>query len=193
MDNREVFVQELHAQPLGNADIIFLAAGDDLSRVPYVAELFRAGRAPFIVMVSADRRHEYGSTPAGELAERLIELGVPEQALIVQENALNTKEESTNVVRLMKTKGWNSALLVTSPHHQYRLFLTFLKTMRDEGLALVLINAPAPLSLTEETPYGRREDLLPQEFERVTAYQQKGDLASYAEGLEYLQNKEAHT
>ncbi len=193
MNAREVFIQELHTQSLGNADIIFLAAGDGVSRVPYVAELFQAGRAPLIVIVSADRRYEYGSTPAGELAKKLIELGVPEHALVIEESALNTKEESTSAVRLMKKKGWNSVLLVTSPHHQYRLFLTFLKTMQDEGTAFVLINAPAPLSLTEETSYGRREDLLSREFERITAYQQEGDVASYAEGLNYLEKKEPHS
>lgn len=186
MDARERFMEELKKAPLQDADVIFLAAGDGMSRVPYTAQLYKEGRAPVIGIVSGDRRYEYGSAPAGELADELRKLGVPDDALVVRETAMNTKEESVQMLDLIHERGWHSVLIVTSPHHQYRAFLTWLATVQAAGSTVHVINAPVPLSMTEETPQGRREDLLPQEFERIAAYQTKGDVASYEEGIEYL-------
>ena len=89
-------------------------------------------------------------------------------------------------MELAKEHDWKTILIVTSPHHQYRAFLTLLKAMRDAGLNLSLVNAVAPLPWDEPLPWGVRRGLLPQEFDRIDAYQKKGDVASYEEGIAYM-------
>ena len=190
MDDHSRFIALLSQQPLAEADVLFLAAGDGNHRVPYAAKLYKEKFAPRIAIVSNDTRYDYGSAPSSELAAELIKYGVPEHALHVEEVANNSKSESVRMMELAKKNGWKTLLLVTSPHHQYRIFLTWLKSMRDAGIELILINAPAPLPWFADNPWGRRADLLEQEWKRIEEYQRKGDVASFVDGISYLEWKE---
>lgn len=176
---REQFIDALTKQPLAHADVIFLAAGDGMNRVPYAAKLYRDGYAPTIAVTSGDTRHDYGSATASILGEALVKEGVPQSALILEDTALNTKEEAERMLEIMKERNFKSVLIVTSPYHQYRAFLTWLAAMKRASTSVMLVNAPAPLSL--------REDLLAQEFKRIETYRAQGDVASYEEGVDYLQ------
>jgi len=191
MNDRERFSILLGNQFQEKADVLFLAAGDGNNRVPYAAKLYTDGFTPLIAIVSNDTRYDYGSSTSSDLAAELIKHGVPEDALYTEETAGNSKSESIRMIELAKEKGWKKLLLVTSPHHQYRIFLTWLQSMRDAGLELVLINAPAPLPWFAENPWGRRVDLLEEEWKRIEDYQRKGDIASFADGIAYLEWKES--
>lgn len=191
MNDRERFSILLGNQFQGKADVLFLAAGDGNNRVPYVAKLYTDGFAPHIAIVSNDTRYDYGSSTSSDLAAELIKHGVPEDALYTEETADNSKSESVRMTELAKEKGWKKILLVTSPHHQYRVFLTWLQSMRDAGLELILINAPAPLPWFANNPWGRRIDLLEDEMKRIEEYQRGGDVASFADGVAYLEWKES--
>ena len=179
MTNRERFLTLLAAQPIARADVILYFAGDGFERAPYVAQLHASGYAPLVVLVSADCRYEYGSRPAGELARKLEELGVPQEAMHVEEVAYNTKEEAGRFFALARERGWKRLILASSPHHIPRALLT---SLRAGGDKFVLIPAAAPLE---------RAQVLEQELERIEVYQAKGDVASYEEGIEYLQWKES--
>lgn len=186
---REQFMALLEKDEPVKSDVIFLAEGDGLNRVPHAANLYREGYAPLIAIVGGDTRREYGSFLSHELKEKLIEVGIPESAIYMEETSPNTKAEADRMMVLAKERGWKSILIVTSPHHQYRTFLTFLKSMNVVGLDLALRNSPAPLSWTEENPWGRRIDLLEGEWERIRTYQEKGDVASYEEGIDFLEKQ----
>jgi len=69
-------------------------------------------------------------------------------------------------------------ILVTSAYHQLRVFLTFLAVLKDWGLdrTVRLWNAPAPSGMEK----------LALEWQKITDYQQKGHVASYDDGLVYL-------
>lgn len=191
MEDRERFIVLLDQQPHTRADVLFLAAGDGNNRIAHATHLYREGYAPLIAIVSNDRRYEYGSSPASDLKLELLKAGVPEDALYTEEVAENTKIESVRMMELAKEKGWKKILLVTSPHHQYRVFLTWLKSMQDAELKLVLQNAPAPLPWFTKNQWGRRIDLLEGEWKRIEEYQLKGDIASFADGIAYLAWKES--
>lgn len=172
---REDFLGLLKKQPIRPADALLFFAGDGFERVPHAAQLFAAGHAPLIVIVSNDRRYEYGSRPAGELADALIAQGVTPEALHIEECAQNTKEEADRFAALARERGWKRLMLVSSPHHMPRALLTMLGSLGGERL--VLVPAAAPLE---------RDDLVPQELERIALYQKKGDVASYEEGVNYF-------
>ncbi|MFA6279123.1 MAG: YdcF family protein [Candidatus Paceibacterota bacterium] len=192
MEEREHFIALLSNQPLLHADAIVLLQGDGLSRVPHAAELFHKGYAPVIVLVGKADDLAYGSVPSRELKAELHALKVPKEAVIFEETAAHTRAEAERSLTLAKENDWKSLLIVSSPHHQYRAFLTFLKAMRDAGMSLILHNAPArELPWFLRNPWGRRSDLLTQEFERIARYQEMAHVASFADGILYLEWKES--
>jgi uncharacterized SAM-binding protein YcdF (DUF218 family) len=187
MTDRERYIALLEAQKPEKVDVIVLLEGDGLNRIPHTTSLWKEGYAPLIATFGNDTRREYGSYI--EVKDALLESGIPESAIHAERVSPNTKAEADRAVTFASERGYKTMLVVTSPHHQYRAFLTFLKSMKDADANLVLINAPAPLSWTEENPWGRRIDLLEDEWTRIDTYQEKGDVASFAEGIEYLEGQ----
>ncbi len=191
MDTRLKFMLLVAGMPLQKADVIFLAEGDGYNRVPYAVELYKRGLAPTIAIVGGDTRREYGSFLSGELKTELLKTGIPESVIHCEETGAHTKGEADRMMQLARERGWKSVLVLTSPHHQYRTFLTWLASMRQAGLDLTLVNAPAPLPWFASNPWGRRADLLEGEMKRIDEYQKKGDVASFEEGLAYLEKLES--
>lgn len=189
MPARKQFIALLDLQTLGEGDIAFVMQGDGVSRAARAAQLVREGFAPRAAIVGNALDRSYGSFPSSEVRDEMIRLGLSADNIFFEETAPHTRAEAVRAMELAESEGWKTVLIVTSPHHQYRAFLTFLKAMRDAGLELSLMNAAALLSWDTPTPWGVRRDLLSQEFDRISAYQQKGDVASYEEGIAYLTRK----
>ncbi len=188
MSAQDDFVALLDAQPLSKGDVIFVLQGDGLFRAPYAAELFKKGYAPLVGIVGNDTRREYGSFPSTEVREELLKRGVPATAVYLEEVAPHTKAEAKRAMELAREKSWKTMLILTSPHHHCRAFLTFLKAMRDARMELSLVNAVAPLSMDESTPWGTRRELLAREFDKIEEYRKQGDVASFEEGIAYLKS-----
>ena len=190
MYDRERFIALLDSQPLQKGDAIVVMQGDGLSRAGHAVEILKNGFARTAVIVGSADNRSYGSFPSREIRDEMIRLGAPDNAVFCEEKVgAHTRAEAERAVQVSKEKNWKTALIVTSPHHQYRTFLTFLKAMKDAEYDLTLINAPAPLSWFEINPWGRRIDLLTREFDKIDEYQKKGDVASYQDGIEYLENQ----
>ena len=96
-----------------------------------------------------------------------------------------------SVVKEFEKNGWKKIILVGSHYHQYRAFLTFLKTAKDRNSDLVIYNSPARnLKWFTDNPWGSRVKCLEAEFVRIENYTAKGDLATFAEAIEYQKWKE---
>ncbi len=185
---REEFGALLDMRQPEKGDVIFVLQGDGIFRAPYAAELYQKGYAPLVAIVGSGKDRSYGSFPSGEVRDEIVRLGVPMDKVLLEEVGPHTRGEAERAMELAKENNWQSILIVTSPHHEYRAYLTFLKAMQDAGLKLTLVRATAPLSWSEDTPWGKRIDLLQQEFARIAEYQRKGDVASYEEGISYLKS-----
>jgi uncharacterized SAM-binding protein YcdF (DUF218 family) len=188
MTVQEEFVSLLQKQPLKQGDVIFVLQGDGVNRAAHAAKLFREGSAPLVAIVGSANNRAYGSFPSGAVRDEMLHLGIPESAILFEEIAPHTLAEAKQAMQLAQEKGWKTILVLTSPHHQYRAFLTFLKAMRDADMHVELVNAVAPLSMTEENPWGRRADLMEKEFDKIVEYQKQGDVASYDDGIKYLKS-----
>lgn len=142
------------------ADAIVWLQGDQLDRGPKVVELYKAGFASTIFLVGNNVQVAAGSRPGeldlplGELANWLESQGVPARAIIVDDRALNAHEQAVRTVAAAKTRDWKIILLVASPYHQVRAFLTFVKATIDSDMALDIINQPAGI-LWGTIPSGR--------------------------------------
>ncbi len=115
--------------------------GVDLSesgdRVLYGAQLYREGKAP-VVIASGGRINWRGGGPSesADMAEIMKTLGVPTSAILQDPTSLNTHQNAVNVKKLMKERGIQRVLLVTSAMHMPRS----LKIFQRQGIEAI----PAP-------------------------------------------------
>lgn len=178
--------------PLIRADAIVVLCGEDADgRMAVALQLLKSAAAPRIVLSGGldDPPRLQG---ASRVRAALIDAGVHPDRLIVEPDALHTRDQAVNVVRLAMTEGWTRLLLVASPYHQYRAFLTFLKVLQemDAEERIRLVPAPATLSWWGCPPGtdATRLDLLASEVEKITRYAEH--VASFSDGLAYLKRWE---
>lgn len=122
-------------------------------RMVQAARLYRAGKAPLVV-VSGGYIEFLGSTvPEAEAMQDLLELlGVPETAILQEDRARNTYENALYVRALLDTAGANRILLVTSALHMPRSVAIFAR----QGFEV--IPAPADFFVTR-TPEGQAAEV----------------------------------
>jgi uncharacterized SAM-binding protein YcdF (DUF218 family) len=95
-------------------------------RVTYGAKLYRDGKAPLIV--AAGGRVAWrggGRAEAMDMAELLMMMGVPANAILKETESLNTYENAVNVKVILAAKGIKKVLLVTSALHMPRSISIF--------------------------------------------------------------------
>lgn len=117
---------------------------DGADRVWHGARLYRAGKAPLIVVSGTNDLHS--TVPL------LLDLGVPREAVVVDDSSRNTYENSRFTERLLQSRGGGSrqrVLLVTSAWHMTRSLGNFSKT------SLEAIPAPADFK-AHNMYYGRQ-------------------------------------
>ena len=85
------------------------------------------------VVLSGGQVYE-DSGPEAEIARRiLIDMGVPEQDILVENKSINTRENAVFTSRILKDKNLEHPILVTSAFHMNRSVLNFQK----EGVDVV--------------------------------------------------------
>jgi uncharacterized SAM-binding protein YcdF (DUF218 family) len=118
------------------------------NRVVYGAYLFRQGKAPIVICSGKATEAAAACSAAEDMAEVLEMLGVPKSAIITETQASNTYEHTTYVGPLLRQKGVNRVLLVTSAMHMPRSMLVFRKQCPD----IDFIAAPTDFRITETSP-----------------------------------------
>jgi uncharacterized SAM-binding protein YcdF (DUF218 family) len=188
---RERFIAIVNNDILQPSDAIILLEGDGLNRYQKAVELYNSGIANIIVFSGNIVDYQYGSFPFSDVLPLMLQAGIPKDAIFHENKSLNTREQAIEVVRLSLIRHWKRLVLLASPEHQYRAYLTFLREILDTKSEMVLYNAPASnlpwFTLSQwDCPYNRLE----QEFERIEKYTQLGHLATYQEAIEYQKWKE---
>lgn len=99
---------------------------DAIDRVVHAARLYRAGKAPIIVIAAGNLPWGWALQPEAELiADLLVEWGVPRVALVLDTASRNTAENAENARVLMVQHHLHTALLVTSAGHMPRALALF--------------------------------------------------------------------
>ena len=191
MTSRDKFIAIVDNDSISKSDVIVLLEGDGLNRCQKAADLFKNGWANKILFSGGICDYSYGSYPIVDVLPYLIELGIPETAIILENKSLNTRDQAEFVIELAKKNNWMKLILVATHDHQYRAYLTFLKRILDVDKNILIFNAPVRnLPWFKETGWGKRFNRLQDEFKRIELYKKKGHLASYKEVIIYQEWKE---
>ena len=118
------------------------SAGD---RVLYAARLYKQGKAPAILLSGGNITWLGGrtTTPAAEMAELMALMNIPPEALWLQPGSENTQEDAEFSARMLKEKGVQRVLLVTSAIHMPRSVALF------RHLGVEVIPAPTDYAVTQ--------------------------------------------
>lgn len=117
-------------------------AGD---RVLYAAQLYRLGYAPRLLVTGGNINWmTNGRSPAEDMRDLLIFLGVPVEAIWLESESQNTYENALYTRQLLAADGIDRIILVTSAQHMPRSVGLFVK----QGFEV--LPAPADFTLTEE-------------------------------------------
>ncbi len=117
------------------------------------------------------------SLGASYMRDQALQMGVPSEALLVEETLLHTRENAEHILAILKQKQMCRIILITSPFHQLRTYLTFAKVLQPHGIDIINYYAdtddwyPATWFLSTE-----HRKLVKSETERIKQYGEKGDI-----------------
>ena len=107
--------------------------GNAADRVWYAAQLYHAGKAPLWVLSGGVDSRFGGMSEAASMWVLLRDLGVADAAIVLEEESRNTRENAKRVAALLKERGINRIVLVTSALHMPRAKRLF----TAEGLEVI--------------------------------------------------------
>ncbi len=117
--------------------IVVVSGGDTKARTKHAVNLYKAGVAP-VIIVSGAAYEESSPSNAEEMASISQRLGVPVEALIIEDESRNTAENAKLVAKIIKQYNFKSITLVTSAYHQRRASLNFDR----QTVNVAVFNAP---------------------------------------------------
>jgi uncharacterized SAM-binding protein YcdF (DUF218 family) len=122
-------------------DVDFSEAGD---RVWYGASLYRAGKAPKIIVSGGRIIWKGGGNPESEdLTNLLVTMGVPKADIIPESDSMNTRDNGVYVQKILKANNFKTILLVTSAMHMPRSMAIF------KHLGIKAIAAPTDFRVSQ--------------------------------------------
>lgn len=93
---------------------------DAADRVWHAARLFRAGKAPRLVLSGGGDPDRRSVSEAQAMKQLLTEWHIPESAMLLEEHSRTTAENAQMTFKLLQRQGARSVLLVTSAMHMRR-------------------------------------------------------------------------
>ncbi len=152
---------------------------NDTPKLIPLAELDRAARCGRIQtkdVASAAKSWDEG-LGADYMRNQAIKLGVPAEDVLAENMSLHTRENAEYVASLVDQHQIGRIILVTSPFHQKRTYLTFVRVMQPKGIEILNHYADTgewhPLTWFLFAEY---RTLVRSENERIKCYRAKGDL-----------------
>ncbi len=189
MTDKEKFIVLVDNDRLKKSDAIILLEGDGLNRIETAIKLYKDEWASVIVYSGGIVNLEYGSYPFSYAQPILLDAGISMKDILHETQSLNTHEQAVAIVKLAKQNNWSRLILVASNFHQYRAYLTFLKTAFEIYPELEIINSGArDLLWFEKNEWGMRYELLESEFQKIEIY--SNHVASFEQAIEYQKWKE---
>lgn len=108
------------------ADIILVPGGSNFQQMERAAELYHKGLAPYI-LPSGGYNPKINEIEWNYLRRIGLELGVPEEAILREDQAKNTFDNARNSLEVIKSMKLNvkNVIMVCKAHHSRRALMTY--------------------------------------------------------------------
>lgn len=166
---RPLETRDIPSGPLPQADAIVVLGGVTMPAVPpqttvhltggadrltYAAELYRARKAPLVILSGGSRPWNKGLPPeSAQMAEIMQMLGVPSSAILEESASRNTHENAAYTSRLLLAHNLRKVLLVTSAMTMPRALAAF----QHQGIDAIAAPTDFTPSLSEDSRGGGSE------------------------------------
>ena len=101
-------------RPEARYDAAIILGGNEARLAP-AAQLVRSGRARFLLYSGA-----LGPGESRRMAAKLVQLGAPEDTIVLEPRSRDTHENAVASARIMAARGWHSVVVVTNAIHVKR-------------------------------------------------------------------------
>lgn len=151
----------------------------DLGVATLAADLYHAGMFPVLVFTGANSPTTRARFPRGEAvhyAEQALALGVPQSAIIIEPEAVNTAQNITCSRRVLAGAGItpNSVMLISKPYMQRRAYATARKRWSEVSIVCVSEDLSLDDYLKKMGDDKLVIDLLVGDLQRVIEYPARG-------------------
>lgn len=106
--------------------IVVVSGGDTAARTAAGISLYQQGWAEYLVLSGA-ALDTSGPSNAAAMKLQAEQSGVPETAILIDEEAMNTQQNAENTKSIFNERDFTDVILVTSGYHQRRASLEFNK------------------------------------------------------------------
>lgn len=115
--------------------IIAVSGGDTSARAGEAIRLYQQGWADTLIFSGA-AQDKTGPSNASAMRSQALRQGVPESAIITEDNSETTRQNAEQTKKLLQDNDIQTVILVTSAYHQRRASLEFNK--QTDGMAKIL-------------------------------------------------------
>jgi uncharacterized SAM-binding protein YcdF (DUF218 family) len=164
------------------ADCLFVLGSHDIRVADYAVELYQQGYSPYLLLSGGvvQRNPALGvfwdTTEAEYFARRAAAMGVPDEAILIENRSQNTGENIRYTRKLVESRGldFESFIMVQKPYMERRVLATALQQWR--GIDFVVTSPP--ISCAEYLGGALPRDAVIQhivgDFQRVKVYGENG-------------------
>jgi uncharacterized SAM-binding protein YcdF (DUF218 family) len=161
------------------SDCILVLGSLDLRVANRGAELYLEGLAPFIIFsggLGKVTKALFTESEADLFARIALDMGVPAEAIFIENKSTNTGENILFTQRMLEDKGLNPQrfLLVQKPYMERRSFATFKKHWPDKELIVTSPQIAFEDYPTPEMPMERVIELMVGDLQRIKIYPEMG-------------------
>lgn len=161
------------------SDCILALGSHDLRVAERAAELYLQGLAPLVIMsggLGNFTKEMWSEKEADKFALIAVQMGVPEKAVLIENQSTNTGENILFTQNLLKEKQLDPAsfIVVQKPYMERRSYATFKKHWPNKN---ILVTSPQ-ISLTDyptdEIPMEKVINIMVGDLHRIKLYPEKG-------------------
>ena len=164
---------------LKKADCILALGSHDIRVAERASQLYLQQFAPLVIMsggLENFTKDIWTETEADKFARIAMKLGVPKEAILIENKSTNTGENILFTQKLLKEKGLNpqSFIVVQKPYMERRSYATFKKHWPDKKLLVTSPQISFEEYPTDEIPLEKVINIMVGDLQRIKYYPEKG-------------------
>jgi uncharacterized SAM-binding protein YcdF (DUF218 family) len=161
------------------AECLFVLGSSDISVADRAAELYGQGLAPLVLVAGGAGRYTkdvFAKSEADVFAERMIAQGVPEEAIVREDQSTNTGDNFVFGMKRLKAAGHNpgTIIAVTKPYMERRAYATAMKQLSGVSIQMASPTTSWANYPTAELPRDKIINIMVGDTQRVIEYPKLG-------------------